>query len=67
MRSQRSLGFVAALGVITCICAFHTTAAIDIPLEGECSFVFVSVSVKVRAVHLINKKDSQYDIFQSNK
>ncbi|XP_036957871.1 neural cell adhesion molecule L1-like protein isoform X4 [Acanthopagrus latus] len=33
MRSQRSLGFVAALGVITCICAFHTTAAIDIPLE----------------------------------
>ncbi|XP_030275353.1 neural cell adhesion molecule L1-like protein isoform X5 [Sparus aurata] len=35
MRSQRSLGFVAALGVITCICAFHTTAAIDIPLEVE--------------------------------
>lgn len=24
---------VAALGMITCICAFHTTAAIDIPLE----------------------------------
>lgn len=35
MRSQRSLGLVAALGVFSCICAFHTTAAIDIPLEVE--------------------------------
>lgn len=35
MRLQRSLGLVAALGVITCICAFYTTAALDIPLEGE--------------------------------
>ncbi|XP_041819085.1 neural cell adhesion molecule L1-like protein [Chelmon rostratus] len=35
MRLQGSLGLVAVLGVITCICAFHTTAAIDIPLEVE--------------------------------
>ncbi|XP_051271437.1 neural cell adhesion molecule L1-like protein isoform X4 [Dicentrarchus labrax] len=33
MRLQRILGLVAALGVITCICAFHTTAAVIIPLE----------------------------------
>ncbi|XP_076609081.1 neural cell adhesion molecule L1-like protein isoform X3 [Chaetodon auriga] len=33
MRLQKSLGLVAVLGVITCICAFHTTAAMDIPLE----------------------------------
>lgn len=31
-----SLGLAAVLGAITCICAFHMTAAIDIPLEGEC-------------------------------
>ncbi|TKS71115.1 L1-like protein Close -like protein of L1 Processed neural cell adhesion molecule [Collichthys lucidus] len=33
MRLQRSLGLVAVLGAITYICAFRTTAAIDIPLE----------------------------------
>nr|XP_046240743.1 neural cell adhesion molecule L1-like protein isoform X2 [Scatophagus argus] len=35
MRLQRSPGLVAIMGVVTCICAFHTTAAIDIPLEVE--------------------------------
>ncbi|XP_071350588.1 neural cell adhesion molecule L1-like protein isoform X4 [Trachinotus anak] len=35
MRSQRRPGAVAVLGLITCICAFHTNTAIDIPLEVE--------------------------------
>ncbi|KAG7242999.1 hypothetical protein INR49_016765 [Caranx melampygus] len=35
MRSQRSPGAVTVLGLITCICAFHTNIAIDIPLEIE--------------------------------
>ncbi|XP_029288192.1 neural cell adhesion molecule L1-like protein isoform X2 [Cottoperca gobio] len=35
MSLQRSLGLVAVLGLITFICAFHTTTAIDIPLEVE--------------------------------
>ncbi|XP_037630315.1 neural cell adhesion molecule L1-like protein isoform X2 [Sebastes umbrosus] len=35
MRLQRSPGLVAVLGLIACICAFHTTTAIDIPLEVE--------------------------------
>ncbi|XP_053267224.1 neural cell adhesion molecule L1-like protein [Pleuronectes platessa] len=35
MRSQRSPGLVAVLGLITCYCALYTTAAIDIPLEVE--------------------------------
>ncbi|XP_029682932.1 neural cell adhesion molecule L1-like protein isoform X1 [Takifugu rubripes] len=33
MRLQRSLGMTAALGVITCVCALHLAAALDIPLE----------------------------------
>ncbi|XP_023280474.1 neural cell adhesion molecule L1-like protein isoform X4 [Seriola lalandi dorsalis] len=33
MRSQRRPGAVAVLGLIACICAFHTNTAIDIPLE----------------------------------
>ncbi|XP_039653964.1 neural cell adhesion molecule L1-like protein isoform X14 [Perca fluviatilis] len=33
MRLQRSPLLAAVLGLITCICVFHTTAAIDIPLE----------------------------------
>ncbi|KAM3877620.1 neural cell adhesion molecule L1-like protein [Diretmus argenteus] len=33
MRLQRSPGLAALLAVVTCICAFHLTAAIDIPLE----------------------------------
>lgn len=37
MSLQRSPGLVTVLSLITCIsCAFHTDAAIDIPLEGEC-------------------------------
>lgn len=33
-----SPGLATVLSLITCIsCAFETTAAIDIPLEGECS------------------------------
>ncbi|XP_022600685.1 neural cell adhesion molecule L1-like protein isoform X4 [Seriola dumerili] len=35
MRSQRRPGAVAVLGLIACICAFHTNTAIDIPLEVE--------------------------------
>ncbi|XP_068171531.1 neural cell adhesion molecule L1-like protein isoform X2 [Antennarius striatus] len=35
MRLQRSRGLVAVLGVVTCICAFHATVALDIPLEVE--------------------------------
>ncbi|XP_040890301.1 neural cell adhesion molecule L1-like protein isoform X2 [Toxotes jaculatrix] len=35
MRLQRSPGEVAVLVLITCVCAFHTTTAIDIPLEVE--------------------------------
>lgn len=35
MRLQHRLGLVAVLGVITCFDAFLTTAASDIPLEGE--------------------------------
>ncbi|XP_070759627.1 neural cell adhesion molecule L1-like protein isoform X2 [Enoplosus armatus] len=35
MRLQRSPGLVAVLGLIACICAFHTATAIDIPLEVE--------------------------------
>lgn len=35
MRLQRSLGLAAMLIIISCICAFHTTGAMDIPLEGE--------------------------------
>ncbi|XP_042263546.1 neural cell adhesion molecule L1-like protein isoform X2 [Thunnus maccoyii] len=35
MRSQRSPGAVVVLGLTTFICAFHTTTAIDIPLEVE--------------------------------
>ncbi|TWW61537.1 L1-like protein [Takifugu flavidus] len=35
MRLQRSLGMTAALGVITCVCALHLAAALDIPLEVE--------------------------------
>uniref|UniRef100_A0A665VRE8 protein-tyrosine-phosphatase n=1 Tax=Echeneis naucrates TaxID=173247 RepID=A0A665VRE8_ECHNA len=35
MRLQRKPGAVAMLGLITCICAFYTNAAIDIPLEVE--------------------------------
>lgn len=27
----------AALGVITCVCALHLAAALDIPLEGKIS------------------------------
>ncbi|XP_056129543.1 neural cell adhesion molecule L1-like protein [Lampris incognitus] len=33
MSSQRIPGLVALLGMVTCICAFHLTTAIDIPLE----------------------------------
>ncbi|XP_033482182.1 neural cell adhesion molecule L1-like protein isoform X1 [Epinephelus lanceolatus] len=33
MRLQRSPGLVTVLGLIACVCAFHTTAAINIPLE----------------------------------
>ncbi|XP_067360889.1 neural cell adhesion molecule L1-like protein isoform X13 [Channa argus] len=33
MRKQRSLGLVAVLCLITCICAFQSSTAIDIPLE----------------------------------
>ncbi|XP_031136278.1 neural cell adhesion molecule L1-like protein isoform X14 [Sander lucioperca] len=33
MRMQRSPELTAVLGLITCICVFHTTTAIDIPLE----------------------------------
>ncbi|XP_044024464.1 neural cell adhesion molecule L1-like protein isoform X4 [Siniperca chuatsi] len=33
MRLQRSLGLVAVLCLITCICAFYMTTALDIPLE----------------------------------
>ncbi|XP_068598340.1 neural cell adhesion molecule L1-like protein isoform X1 [Brachionichthys hirsutus] len=33
MRLQRSRGLVAMLGVVTCVCAFRATAAVDIPLE----------------------------------
>ncbi|XP_026163779.1 neural cell adhesion molecule L1-like protein isoform X1 [Mastacembelus armatus] len=33
MRLQRSQGLVVVLNLITCICAFHVTTAIDIPLE----------------------------------
>nr|XP_019942551.1 PREDICTED: neural cell adhesion molecule L1-like protein isoform X6 [Paralichthys olivaceus] len=35
MRSQRSLGVVAVLGLISWFCALYTTTAIDIPLEVE--------------------------------
>ncbi|XP_049428990.1 neural cell adhesion molecule L1-like protein isoform X6 [Epinephelus fuscoguttatus] len=35
MRLQRSPGLVTVLGLIACVCAFHTTAAINIPLEIE--------------------------------
>lgn len=35
MGSQRSPGLVALLCAVTCICAFHKTTAIDIPLEVE--------------------------------
>ncbi|XP_031136271.1 neural cell adhesion molecule L1-like protein isoform X11 [Sander lucioperca] len=35
MRMQRSPELTAVLGLITCICVFHTTTAIDIPLEVE--------------------------------
>ncbi|XP_067360882.1 neural cell adhesion molecule L1-like protein isoform X6 [Channa argus] len=35
MRKQRSLGLVAVLCLITCICAFQSSTAIDIPLEVE--------------------------------
>ncbi|XP_071396042.1 neural cell adhesion molecule L1-like protein [Centroberyx affinis] len=35
MRLQRSPGLVALLGLVTCLCAFHPTTAIDIPLEVE--------------------------------
>lgn len=35
MRLQRSSGLAAKLIIIACICAFHTTTAMDIPLEGE--------------------------------
>nr|XP_020448351.1 neural cell adhesion molecule L1-like protein isoform X2 [Monopterus albus] len=35
MRLQRSSGLVAVLGLITCICAFYMTTALDIPLEVE--------------------------------
>ena len=34
--TMRSPRLVAVLGLITCYCALYTTAAIDIPLEGEC-------------------------------
>ncbi|XP_053171049.1 neural cell adhesion molecule L1-like protein [Scomber japonicus] len=33
MRSQKRTGLVVVLGLVTFICAFHTTTAIDIPLE----------------------------------
>ncbi|XP_069368982.1 neural cell adhesion molecule L1-like protein isoform X13 [Paralichthys olivaceus] len=33
MRSQRSLGVVAVLGLISWFCALYTTTAIDIPME----------------------------------
>ncbi|XP_037535073.1 neural cell adhesion molecule L1-like protein [Nematolebias whitei] len=33
MRLQRSSGLAAMLIIIACICAFHTTTAMDIPLE----------------------------------
>lgn len=33
---QRSPAVVAALGLMTCVCAFYATTAVDIPLEGEC-------------------------------
>ncbi|XP_032369390.1 neural cell adhesion molecule L1-like protein isoform X4 [Etheostoma spectabile] len=33
MRLQRSPELATVLGLITCICVFHTTTAIDIPLE----------------------------------
>ncbi|XP_039971758.1 neural cell adhesion molecule L1-like protein isoform X1 [Xiphias gladius] len=35
MRSQKSPGVVGVLSLITCICAFYMTTAIDIPLEVE--------------------------------
>ncbi|XP_060897359.1 neural cell adhesion molecule L1-like protein isoform X2 [Labrus mixtus] len=35
MRLQSSLGCVPVLCLITCLCAFYKTAAIDIPLEVE--------------------------------
>ncbi|XP_041837570.1 neural cell adhesion molecule L1-like protein isoform X2 [Melanotaenia boesemani] len=35
MRLQRSPGLAARLIAITCICAFHASAAFDIPLEVE--------------------------------
>ncbi|KAM7423164.1 hypothetical protein PAMA_010948 [Pampus argenteus] len=35
MRSQRIPGLVFVLGLVTFICAFHMTTAIDIPLEVE--------------------------------
>ncbi|XP_078139666.1 neural cell adhesion molecule L1-like protein [Centroberyx gerrardi] len=35
MRLQRSPGSVTLLGLVTWICAFHPTTAIDIPLEVE--------------------------------
>ncbi|XP_047439090.1 neural cell adhesion molecule L1-like protein isoform X3 [Mugil cephalus] len=33
MRLQRSPGLAAVMAVVACACAFHTSAAIDIPLE----------------------------------
>lgn len=43
MRLKMSSGLVAVLSLITCLsCAFHTDAAIDIPLEGECSLEWLS-------------------------
>lgn len=45
MRLQRSLRFAAMLIVIACICAFHKTYAMDIPLEGEfLSYIKTSLS-----------------------
>lgn len=44
MRSQKRTGLVVVLGLATFICAFHTTTAIDIPLEGECCLVILDMS-----------------------
>ena len=56
MRLQRSPGMAAVLGLIVCVCAFHTTTAFDIPLEGEC---FNDYSLKVHYAAFLNKACKQ--------
>lgn len=53
MRLRRSQALVPVLSMVTCICAFHTIGAMDIPLDGECQFVFVTVTA---IVHLNDRK-----------